>query len=58
MADSTCSLAVRTAYMLGLHLEPPQSMPRRERDKEALVVDPVRIGDQDEHGFGSTFPTA
>ncbi|KAI4159737.1 MAG: hypothetical protein LQ342_006352 [Letrouitia transgressa] len=32
MADSTCSLAVRTAYMLGLHLEPPQSMPRRERE--------------------------
>ena len=32
MADSTCSLAVRTAYMLGLHLEPPQTMPRRERE--------------------------
>ena len=32
MADSTCSLAVRTAYMLGLHLEPPQSMSRRERE--------------------------
>ena len=32
MADSTCCLAVRTAYMLGLHLEPPQSMPRRERE--------------------------
>ena len=32
MADSTCGLAVRTAYMLGLHLEPPQSMPRRERE--------------------------
>ena len=32
MADSACSLAVRTAYMLGLHLEPPQSMPRRERE--------------------------
>ena len=30
MADSTCCLAVRTAYMLGLHLEPPQSMPRLE----------------------------
>lgn len=32
MADSTCGLAVRTAYMLGLHREPPQSMPRRERE--------------------------
>ena len=32
MADSACGLAVRTAYMLGLHLEPPQSMPRRERE--------------------------
>ena len=32
MADSTCCLAVRTAYMLGLHLEPAQSMPRRERE--------------------------
>lgn len=32
MADSACSLAVRTAYMLGLHLEPPQSMPRREKE--------------------------
>ena len=32
MADSTFGLAVRTAYMLGLHLEPPQSMPRRERE--------------------------
>ena len=32
MADSACSLAVRTAYMLGLHLEPPQSMPRSERE--------------------------
>ena len=32
MADSTCGLAVRTAHMLGLHLEPPQSMSRRERE--------------------------
>ncbi|KAL9029378.1 MAG: hypothetical protein Q9196_002366 [Gyalolechia fulgens] len=32
MADSACGLAVRTAYMLGLHLEPPQPMPRRERE--------------------------
>jgi hypothetical protein len=32
MADSACGLAVRTAYMLGLHLEPPQSMPRREKE--------------------------
>ena len=32
MADSACGLAVRTAYMLGLHLEPPQSLLRRERE--------------------------
>ena len=32
MADSACGLAVQTAYMLGLHLEPPESMPRRERE--------------------------
>lgn len=32
MAISACGLAVQTAYMLGLHLEPPQSMPRRERE--------------------------
>lgn len=32
MANSACGLAVQTAYMLGLHLEPPQSMPRRERE--------------------------
>ncbi|KAI2602130.1 fungal-specific transcription factor domain-containing protein [Hypoxylon sp. NC1633] len=32
MADSTCALAVRTAYMLGLHLDPPQELPQRERE--------------------------
>lgn len=32
MAISACGLAVQTAYMLGLHLEPPQSMLRRERE--------------------------
>ncbi|KAF4998917.1 hypothetical protein FGRMN_2848 [Fusarium graminum] len=32
MADSICALAVRTAYMLGLHQEPPSSMSRRERE--------------------------
>lgn len=26
MADSVCTVAVRTAHMLGLHLEPPTSM--------------------------------
>ncbi|KAM0559852.1 hypothetical protein ACHAPJ_003800 [Fusarium lateritium] len=31
MADSICALAVRTAYMLGLHVDPPPSMPERER---------------------------
>ena len=32
MADNACGLAVRTAIMLGLHLEPPQDMPSRERE--------------------------
>ncbi|KAI0517455.1 fungal-specific transcription factor domain-containing protein [Xylaria bambusicola] len=32
MADSACALAVRTAYMLGLHLEPPLDMPKRQRE--------------------------
>ncbi|KAI1410561.1 fungal-specific transcription factor domain-containing protein [Hypoxylon sp. FL1857] len=32
MADSTCTLAVRTAYMLGLHLDPPEETPQRERE--------------------------
>ncbi|EEA27172.1 conserved hypothetical protein [Talaromyces marneffei ATCC 18224] len=31
-SDSTCAMAVRTAHMLGLHLNPPQSMPRKERE--------------------------
>ncbi|GKU07367.1 transcription factor [Fusarium langsethiae] len=32
MADSICSLAVRTAYMLGLHLEPPSTLPSSKRE--------------------------
>lgn len=32
MADNACALAVRTAYMLGLHIDPPQSMPLKERE--------------------------
>ncbi|KKK21425.1 hypothetical protein P175DRAFT_0559 [Aspergillus ochraceoroseus IBT 24754] len=32
MSDNACGLAVRTAFMLGLHLEPPESVPRRERE--------------------------
>ncbi|KAJ4003464.1 hypothetical protein NW752_012080 [Fusarium irregulare] len=32
MADSICSLAVRTAYMLGLHLDPPSNLPSREQE--------------------------
>lgn len=31
-SDSTCAMAVRTAHMLGLHLDPPQNMPRKERE--------------------------
>ena len=32
MADNACCLAVRTAFMLGLHLEPPATISRRERE--------------------------
>ncbi|KAB5518921.1 hypothetical protein GE09DRAFT_1155909 [Coniochaeta sp. 2T2.1] len=32
MADSACGLAVRAAYMVGLHLEPPNTMPLREQE--------------------------
>ena len=32
MAHSTLALAVRTAYILGLHLEPPKDMPRTQRE--------------------------
>ncbi|KAI1460534.1 fungal-specific transcription factor domain-containing protein [Annulohypoxylon moriforme] len=32
MADSTCVLAVRTAYMLGLHLDPPEETSQKERE--------------------------
>jgi hypothetical protein len=32
MVDSSCGLAVRTAYMLGLHLEPPKTMPQQEQE--------------------------
>jgi hypothetical protein len=32
MADSACGLAVRTAYMLGLHLDPPASVQEPERE--------------------------
>ncbi|KAK3310030.1 fungal-specific transcription factor domain-containing protein [Chaetomium strumarium] len=49
MADSACGLAVRAAYMLGLHLNPPQTMPRREREMRkrlwwALYVLDSKIG--------------
>ena len=32
MAHSTLALAIRTAQILGLHLEPPEDMPRKERE--------------------------
>lgn len=32
MADAACGLAVRSAYMLGLHLEPPATSTARERE--------------------------
>ncbi|KAL2864277.1 transcription factor domain-containing protein [Aspergillus lucknowensis] len=37
MTDNACGLAVRTAFMLGLHVEPPQSMPRREKELRKRV---------------------
>ncbi|KAI9745044.1 MAG: hypothetical protein M1818_001322 [Claussenomyces sp. TS43310] len=32
MAHSTLALAVRTAHILGLHLEPPEDMPRSQKE--------------------------
>ncbi|RAH78839.1 hypothetical protein BO86DRAFT_391464 [Aspergillus japonicus CBS 114.51] len=32
MMDSTVSLAVRTAYILGLHVDPPASLPESDRE--------------------------
>ncbi|KAI2466987.1 fungal-specific transcription factor domain-containing protein [Annulohypoxylon bovei var. microspora] len=32
MADSACTLAVRTAYMLGLQFDPPEETSQRERE--------------------------
>ncbi|KAL4861300.1 hypothetical protein BDV12DRAFT_180497 [Aspergillus spectabilis] len=32
MSENACALAVRTAFMLGLHVEPPSDLPRRERE--------------------------
>lgn len=32
MMDSTVGLAVRTTYMLGLHLDPPPTMPEKDRE--------------------------
>lgn len=32
MSDTTCAMAVRAAHMLGLHLDPSQSIPQRERE--------------------------
>ncbi|KAL3461930.1 fungal-specific transcription factor domain-containing protein [Aspergillus heterothallicus] len=37
MTDNSCGLAVRTAFMLGLHIEPPQSLPLRERELRKRV---------------------
>ncbi|KAN0092389.1 Fungal specific transcription factor domain containing protein [Hyaloscypha variabilis] len=33
MVDSSSALAVRTAYMLGLHLDPPKTMSLKEQEK-------------------------
>ncbi|KAL6412502.1 putative transcriptional regulatory protein [Ilyonectria robusta] len=32
MSDSACAMVVRTAYMLGLHIDPPATMPLKERE--------------------------
>ncbi|KAI1868944.1 hypothetical protein JX265_006923 [Neoarthrinium moseri] len=32
ISDGACALAVRTAYMLGLHLDPPEGMPQRQKE--------------------------
>ncbi|KAL5333795.1 fungal-specific transcription factor domain-containing protein [Aspergillus crustosus] len=37
MSENACALAVRTAYMLGLHVEPSPSLPRRERELRKRV---------------------
>lgn len=37
MADNECGLAVRAAYMLGLHREPPPTMALRERELRKRV---------------------
>lgn len=34
MMDGTVGLAVRTAYMLGLHLDPPSTMPEKDREMQ------------------------
>jgi hypothetical protein len=49
MSDSAMALAVRTAYMLGLHLEPPLNIPEEERELRrrlwwALYVLDCKVG--------------
>lgn len=49
MMDSVCGMAVRTAYMLGLHIEPPDTMPQKERELRkrlwwALYILETKIG--------------
>lgn len=49
MADSACAQAVRVACMLGLHLEPPDTLPLREREMRkrlwwALYILDTKIG--------------
>ncbi|CAK7224202.1 hypothetical protein SEUCBS140593_005491 [Sporothrix eucalyptigena] len=49
MSDSSCGLAVREAFMLGLHLEPPPDLPLRQRELRkriwwALYVLDSKIG--------------
>ncbi|CAK7226440.1 hypothetical protein SCUCBS95973_006200 [Sporothrix curviconia] len=49
MSDSACGLAVRAAHMLGIHLEPPASLPLAQRELRkriwwALYVLDSKIG--------------
>ncbi|KAM3502278.1 hypothetical protein MY11210_009116, partial [Beauveria gryllotalpidicola] len=32
MSDGACGMVVRTAYMLGLHIDPPDTMPSKQRE--------------------------
>ncbi|CAG9982824.1 unnamed protein product [Clonostachys byssicola] len=45
MADGVCASVVRTAYMLGLHLDPPSTIPPKEREMRRRLAWAVYILD-------------